>query len=101
MSFQCCRHEIKLVAFGGTIRTLTMAFNLGGVVPFVFGTVFLVYAGSGGELTAQRVFTTLSLINIVRRISVTFIIRCFFHLYEASVANTRIQVSLCVCHISN
>ncbi len=91
------RYEIKLIAFGGIIRVLTIAFNFGGISPFIFGTTFLVYVGAGGELTAQRVFTTLSLINVLRRISVTFIVRCFFNLYEASVANSRIQVWVEFC----
>ena len=85
---------MKLIAIGGVIRMLTTAFNFGGLITLVFGVTFLVYAGSGGELSAQRVFTTLSLVNILRRISVTFIVRCFFLLYEASVANSRIQVCL-------
>ena len=94
-----CRREIKLIAFGGVINVLTAAFNFGGVVPFMFGTMFLVYAGNGGELTVQRVFTTLSLVIFLRRVTLLFMVRCFFLLYEASIANTRIQVSLCICCI--
>lgn len=86
------RHETKLIVIGGVLRIVTSAFNFGGVVTFIFGTTFLVYAGSGGELSAQRVFTTLALVDLLRRISVTLIVHCFFLLYEASVANSRIQV---------
>jgi len=88
-----CRREVKLIAFGGIIRALTAAFNVGGSITFIFGTTFLVYAGTGGELTAQKVFTTLSLVNVLRQITVIFVVDAFYLMYEASVANTRIQVS--------
>ncbi len=81
-----------LIAFGGIIRSLTVTFHFGGISPFIVGTTFLAYAGTGGELNAQRVFTILSLIEVLRKISVSFVVQGFFNLYEATVANSRIQV---------
>jgi len=78
---------------GGIIRALTTAFNSGGSITFIFGTTFLVYAGSGGELTAQQVFTTLSLVNVLRVVILIYVVNGFYHMYDASVANARIQVS--------
>ena len=91
---ETCRHEVKLIAMGGIIRTLTTAFNLGGLFTFIFGTTFLIYTGSGGELNFQQVFTTLLLINLLCLNDVILVVEAFYHLYEASVANIRIQV----CH---
>ena len=91
---ETCRHEVRLIAMGGIIRALTTAFNWGGSFTFIFGTTFLIYTGSGGELNFQQVFTTLLLVNLVCLNDVIFVVDAFYYLYEASVANTRIQV----CH---
>ena len=91
-STEMCRREVMLIAKGGIIRALTTAFNFGGSITFIFGTTFLVYTGSERELNAQRVFTTLSLVNLLRQITVIFVVDAFYLMYEASVANARIQV---------
>ena len=56
------------------------------------GVTFLIFVAVGGELTPQRVFTTLALLNHVRRTNGIYLIRNFFHLNEASVALSRIQI---------
>ncbi len=58
----------------------------------MMGVTFLTFVATGGELTPQRVFTTLSLLTLLRRTNGTFLIRGFFLLNEASVALHRIQV---------
>lgn len=71
------------------------AFNFDAGTTFFFGSTFLVFVGSGNDLSAEQVFTTLALINVVRKNGVSYLTRCFFLLYEASVATSRIQVC---CH---
>ena len=86
------RHETKLIRYGGVIRTLTSAFNFGVFLQLMMGVTFLVFVATGGELTPQRVFTTLSLLHHLRRTNGAFMIRSFFLLNEASVALSRIKV---------
>lgn len=83
-----------MITLAGIFRVLSMAFNFDGGAIFFFGTTFLVYIGSGGEPSPQQVFTTLALVNVLRRNGVQFYSRCFFLLYEASVATSRIQVRI-------
>ena len=70
------------------------AFNFGCLQPLMVGMTFLVFVAAGGELTPQRVFTTLSLLSQLRRTSGAYLVRSFFLLNEASVALQRIQVPL-------
>ena len=86
------RHESRLIRYGGVIKALASAFNYGGAISIMMGLTFLTFIGTGGKLTTQRVFTTLSLVVFLNRISVDFIVRCFFLLSEATVALNRIQV---------
>ena len=86
------RHEIQLITIGGIIKTFSTSFNFDGGIVLLFGTTFLVYIGSGQDVSTQQVFTTLALISVIRRNGVIFLTRCFFLIYEASVATSRIQV---------
>jgi len=49
------------------------------------------FVGTGGSLTPQRVFTTLSLVVTIRR-TMFVVMRGMFKLYEKRVADARIQV---------
>ena len=86
------RHEVKLITYSGIIRNLSISFNVAGIRPFIMGVTFLVFVGTGGELTTKKVFTTISLFTVLST-SIIFLVRCFFLLYEAFVAIKRIQVS--------
>ena len=68
-------------------------FILGGLQPLMVGMTFLVFVATGGELTPQRVFTTLSLLSQLWRTNGFFLIWNFFFLNEVSVALQRIQVT--------
>ncbi len=87
------RYESKLIVYGGVIRALTGVIILGANMPFLVGVTFLTFVGSGHELTTKQIFTTLALVNTASRSS-THMIRCFFQLYECSVAIKRLQVLL-------
>ena len=86
------RRESTLIFKGGSLRSLTSAFNFGVAVPFMMAVTFLSYTAAGGELTPRKVFVTLSLIGFVRRSSIAFLVRCFFFISELRVAFVRIQV---------
>ena len=94
------RLETLLILKGGITRTLTQAFNIGIALPLMMALTFITFAAVGGEVTPRRVFTTLSLIGFLRRSSITFIVRCFFTVYEARVALVRIQVTILIIHVS-
>ena len=86
------RHETKLIRYGGLIQALTTLFTFAGFQQLMTGVTFLTFVATGGELTLQRVFTTISLLILLKRNAGTFLIRGFFLLYEVSVALKRIQV---------
>ena len=61
-------------------------------MPVILFVTFSVYASVGGTLTPKRVFTTLSLLSLIRLTSVQFIVQASLMLSEAGVAIQRIQV---------
>ena len=85
---------MKLINYGGIIRNLSYSFILAGVEPLILGVIFIIFIGTGGILTTQRLFTTLSLFTVLNRTCVIYLVRLSFQLYEASVSIGRIQVSL-------
>ena len=66
------------------------------------GPTFLVFIGVYGEdqLTAQRLFSTLGLLSMLRRIGGAFLVRSIFLTYEADVAVQRIKVKLSMVNYS-
>ena len=54
--------------------------------------VLTAFVATDGTLTPRRVFTTLSLLGIMRRTTLRFFVRCMFLISEAKVALTRIKV---------
>ena len=75
------------------MRTLSASFNFGGgITIFLFGITLLVHVGSGGELSAEQIFTTLGLINALGLRSIRLGIRGFFLVYDAAVGTSRIEV---------
>ena len=61
-------------------------------ISLIMFVVISAFVATGGTLSPQRVFTTLSLVGVMR-ISIMFgLVRGMFMLYEGRVATTRIQV---------
>ena len=89
----CIRYEIHFIKIGGMIRTLTTSFSYGVALTFYMAITFLIYVGTGGQLTPRRVIVTLSLLGFLRQISASFLIRSIFLIFESKVAFARIQVS--------
>ena len=86
------RHESKLILKGGIIR----ACGLGSVniaVTAAMYLVFTVYAATGGELSPGRVFSTLSLVIVVRLIALQWNVHNVLNSFEGWVALVRLQVS--------
>lgn len=62
--------------------------------------VFSVYAATGGVLTPKKVFTTLSLLIVLRLTTVHFLVQNFLAFAEGRVATIRLQVSTCMtCYV--
>lgn len=74
--------------------------RIGNYAMFTFTTVFLsfvgfsTFAGTGGEMKPQVVFTVLGIFTYMRLYFIIFLIICLFLLSEASVAIKRIQVHI-------
>ena len=85
------RKESNLILKGGIIR----ACGLGSVnIALTMATflVFSVYTATGGELSPRKVFITLSLLIVLRLISVQYSVHNVLNLFEGWVALIRLQV---------
>ena len=83
-----------MVIKGAAIR----AFNLGYFsfsLPVILFVTFTVHLFIGQDLTPRAVFTTLSLLSLVRLTGVHFIVQAFLTMTEARIATHRIEVHLC------
>ena len=80
-----------IIVKGALIRGLNLGFYSFSL-PVILFVTFSVYASVGGTLTPKRVFTTLSLVSLIRLTSVHFIVLASLTLSEARVAIQRIQV---------
>lgn len=89
------RHETLLIKYGGLVRVLTVTFQISGSLQVMTGVSVLIFIATGGNLTTQRVFTTLSLVSALNSRSGINLVVSFFYLYEVMVALSRIEV--CVC----
>lgn len=87
------RLESLLVLKGGIVRALTIALKMNIATPFMLFLTFIGFAAAGGVLTPRKVFTVLSLIEFLKRSSISYAANSFFFVYEARIALTRIQVS--------
>ena len=86
------RNEVHLIRISGLIRTLTTSFNFGVSLSLYVAITFVTFVKTGGTLTPRRVIVTLSLLNFLRTVGATFLIRAIFLLFEAKVALKRMQV---------
>ena len=87
------RKESLIIFQGALIRACNYAFYTVSVVTIMF-MLFTTYVKMGGELTPKRIFTTLSLLTILRLTSIHFLILSLLGLNEGRVASTRITVSM-------
>ena len=82
---------MMIIIKGAVIQALNLGF-FSFSLPVILFVTFSVYASVGGTLTPKRVFTTLSLLSLVRVTSVHCIVLASFTLSEGRVAIQRIQV---------
>ena len=61
-------------------------------VNLVVYVTFIIYTANGGQLTPKKVFTTISLLLILRLTSVHFLVNSILGVVEARVAAVRLQV---------
>ena len=85
------RMESRLIQFAGLIRAGLYGFELVFHIIVLYVT-FSVYASTGGEVTSRKVFTTLSLILLLRLTSVFFFMNAILTISEGTVAIKRLQV---------
>ena len=92
------RHESRLIRKGGLIRALSSTYGSSGILQLMQGLTFIVFLAisSGEELTAQRVFSSLALLSLLRRIGGAHLIKSIFLTHELKVAIQRIQVCAAV-----
>ena len=75
----------------GLVRGSSLAFVIMSVSLIMY-IVFAVYTSTGGELTPKKVFTTLSLLIVIRLTTVHFFIQNTLAMVEGRVATIRLQV---------
>lgn len=80
-----------LVLRAGLVRAANLAYSNISLTLIMF-IVFTVYTARGGELTPKRVFTSLSLIAILRVSTVHFMGYTVIALMEGRVVLVRLQV---------
>ena len=80
-----------MVLEGGIIRACGLGSVNIGLTTAIF-LVFSVYTATGGELSPRKVFITLSLLIILRLISVQWSVHNVLNLFEGWVALVRLQV---------
>ena len=61
-------------------------------INIVIYITFTIYTATGGELSAKKVFTTISLLINIRLTTVHFFIQNILGIVEARVASVRLQV---------
>ncbi|XP_064381893.1 ATP-binding cassette sub-family C member 4-like isoform X2 [Halichondria panicea] len=84
------RLESRLILKGGIVRASNLAFMMMSASLMAF-VVFCVYTATGGDLTPKKVFTTLSLIYVLRLVTIHHLILNVVGFSEAHVALTRIK----------
>ena len=82
---------MMIIVKGALIQSLNLGY-FSFSLPVILFVTFSVYASGGGTLTPKRVFTTLSLLSLIRVTSVHFIVQAALTLSEGRVAIQRIQV---------
>lgn len=93
------RRESKLIRNGGLVKALASTFGSAGILQLMQGLTFIVFLAMTNRenLTAQRVFSSLALLSLLRRIGGAHLIKAIFLTHEVKVAVKRLQV----CELHN
>ena len=83
--------ESRIIFHGGMVRGSSLGFTIVSLTLLMF-LLFSVFAATGGELTPKRVFTTLSLLIVLRLTTVHFFVQNVLAMTEGRVAVVRLQV---------
>ena len=92
--FESYRKEFFIILRGGLIRANNLAASLTFshiLIMFITITTFVM---TGGTLTPRRVFTTLSLVAVMKDVMLFLFERGIFYFSESRVGDSRIQVRL-------
>ena len=95
LSLQNIRKESFLILQAGLVRAASLGFMIVSLTLIMY-IVFTAYAATGGVLTPKKVFTTLSLLIVVRLTTIHFLIQNVLAMVEGRVATVRLQVIACV-----
>ena len=85
------RKESRIIFHGGMVRGSSLGFTFVSLT-LLMCLPFTVFAATGGELTPKNVFTTLSLLIILRLTTVHFFVQNVLAMTEGRVAVVRLQV---------
>ena len=83
--------ESRIILQGGLIQGFSLGLTFTSLTLLMF-FIFTAYTANGGELTPKKVFTTLSLLIVLRLTSVYFFIENVLAMTEGRVAVVRLQV---------
>ena len=91
--------ESHIILQGGMVRGSSLGFMIVSLTILMF-LVFSAFTASGGELTPKKVFTTLSLLIVLRLTTVHFFVQNVLAVSEGRVAVVRLQVGFTTvsCH---
>lgn len=87
-----CRKESFIIFQGSLIRACNLAWMMVSVTVTLF-VMFSAYTTTGGELTPKKVFTSLSLLLLLRLTTIYALSHSVLTLSDAKVGIDRIQVS--------
>ncbi len=85
------RKESLLILQAGLIRAASLAFMMISLTLLMY-IIFTAYTATGGVLTPKKVFTTLSILIVIRLTSVHFLVQNSLSMMEGRVATVRLQV---------
>ena len=85
--------EASVILLSGMVRAVLMAFYQGFAIPLIVFIVIVSFASAGGVLLPRRVFTVLSLVIFIRRITIAFVVRSVLSVSDGLVGFNRVQVN--------
>ena len=83
--------ESKIIFHGGMVRASSLGFTFVSLTPLML-LIFSAFTATGGELTPKKVFTTLSLLIVLRLIAFECFALNVLAMTEGRVAVVRLQV---------
>jgi hypothetical protein len=85
------RKESSIILQAGFVRASGLAFTIISLSLMMF-IIFTAFAATGGVLTPKKVFTTLSLLVVLRSTSIYYLVLNIPAMVEGRVATVRLQV---------